>query len=175
MRNLELTFWICVSILGVYLFTGCSSLTPLQRQEVKIAKYEAKLARIKADTLSIQRTDNTYRQTGWNIWWNDPFRFNRWGWHNQVYRPQIIIPLNRRRNNGNYNRNNTRPSRTVPNNRSNVRGSRGQNRPVVKPRQTVRPPSLPVRKRRGTSVNHTQQKNNYIRKSQAVPTNRKKH
>ena len=168
MRNLLL-----ILLLGLFTL-GCSSLTPLQRQEVRIAKYEAKLARIKADTLSIQRTDNTYRQTGWNLWWNDPFYFNRWGWNNQIYRPQIIIPLKRKRygnrninrnrsnnrslnNNRNYSGNRNRQIRPSVNgnntrNINPVRGSRGSSNSIN--RQPIRQktkPQLPTRLRRGST------------------------
>ena len=122
-----------IAIIGVLLI-GCSSLTPLQRQEIRQAKHEAHLARIKADTLSIQRTDNVYRNTGWNLSWNDPFYINRWGWNNQVYRPQIVIPIKKRKRNGrnsntSYRRSNsfTKPIRKVnPTLPTRVKGRRGQ-------------------------------------------------
>ena len=134
-----LTFWLCLTIL----LSACSSLTPLHRQEIRQAKHEAHLARIKADTLSIQRTDNTYRNTGWNLWWNDPFRYNRWGWHNQVYRPQIIIPLKKKKRNGstriNSVRNIHRGSNSTPR-RNVVRPKVKQNIPTKLPRRPGRGP-----------------------------------
>ena len=162
--------YIFVFLFGVgvaILFTSCATTQGIERRaEIRQARYEAKIARIKADTLSIQRTDNTYRQTGWNLWWNDPFYLNRWGWNNQIYRPQIVIPLKKRKRNG---RNNTtgyrgfnRPTKPVQikprnngNNTRNINSVRGGNRsgnsvsrqPI---RQKVKP-QLPTRLRQGNT------------------------
>ena len=127
--------YILLIIIGLLIAVSCSSLTPLQRQELRQARYEAQLARIKADTLSIQRTNNTYRNTGWNLWWNDPLRYN--GWYNNWYNPRPIIITKRKRNgnNGTYNN----PSR----------GSRGSSTNVI--RRTRVKPNVPVKPRRGGS------------------------
>lgn len=152
-----------MSILGAFLFTGC-----------KVYQIDyATLPEADKQKLIEQRYNSHVRiQSGWinnPFYWDNGYYGNWNGWNgwNRFQSPAIIIKRQpNKRNYGNNNRNNTRPSRTVPNNRSNVRGSRGQVRPVVKPRKTdgVR------RGRGGNNVNHTQQRNNYIRKSKAVPT-----
>ena len=130
--------YILLIIIGLLIAVSCSSLTPLQRQELRQARYEAQLARIKADTLSIQRTNNTYRSTGWNLWWNDPLRYN--GWYNNWYNPRPIIITKRKRNG-----NNTRHVNPV-------RGSRGSGNSVNRqPRRQKVKPQLPTRLRRGNT------------------------
>lgn len=134
--------YILLIIIGLLIAVSCSSLTPLQRQELKQARYEAQLARIKADTLSIQRTNNTYRNTGWNLWWNDPLRYN--GWYNNWYSPRPII-ITKRKRNGNTNNRNVNPVRGR-------RGSTNANRVVPIKRNQTRTrttPNIQVRPNKG--------------------------
>ena len=143
MKNLELTFWICVSILGAFLFTGC-----------KVYQIDASnLSDEDKERLFDQRNSTHVRLDG--LWYQNPF-YNNWGWNQfywnngwDIYQYNRWKHQQRRLNDNNRNRNRTRthvqPNRRnikPRNNGSNtninpVRGSRGSRNYV--PRNTPRP------------------------------------
>ena len=108
---------VLILIIGALIAISCSSLTPFQKHQLRQSKIEARIARAKADTLSIQRYDNTPFFWGGGLF-RDSWFYNGYN----GYRPQIIIPIriNRKRH-GNIHNNNIRRGNHRNRSRGNIR------------------------------------------------------
>lgn len=157
MRYMKTIIGLSTGLLIGVLLVGCSPTQQLLRQERQIAKQEAALKRIKADTLSTQRTNINTTGFGLGLGFGaglfNPYynnygfgnQFIRNGWYNNYNRPRVVKirrryvkpNINRSRSNNRIRSNNTVRNVQVP-----------QRKPVRVQRRPVRVQTKPVRVQR---------------------------